>query len=431
VLIAVKLTAGLASGSLGLVSEAVHSGTDLVAALLTFFAVGFAVKPADAGHQFGHGKAEHLAALGEAAVLALLSLGIAGLAVARLAGWVDADVDAAWWAFAAAGVVIAIDLSRAVVSYRAAARYRSPALGANALHFAGDFVGTAAVLAGLVCVRAGWTEGDSIAALAVSALVLLAATRLMRRNVDVLMDQAPADELEAARAAIVALHPPVELRRLRMRHAAGRAFADVVIGVSPGAAVGQGHAAADRVESAVHRALPGSDVVVHVEPDAGGPLRERVRAAAMTVSRVREIHDLAVIDLPDGRVEASLHLKLPGELPLEEAHAIAEEVERAIERAVPELAAVQTHLEPLHEPAAGLESETAAESVSDAVRAATGLEPRSTRVLRTQDGLVVFLTVALDASTPLAEAHARAGAVAARVREALPDVADVIVHTEP
>jgi cation diffusion facilitator family transporter len=432
VLIAIKLSAGVASGSLGLVSEAVHSGTDLVAALLTFFALGYAVKPADAGHQFGHGKAEHLAALAEASVLAVLSVGIAVLAGARLAGWVEIDVDAAWWAFAAAGFVIAIDLYRAALSYRAASRHRSPALAANALHFAGDFVGTTAVLVGLVCVRAGWPEGDSIAALAVSALVLLAAARLMRRNVDVLMDVAPADAVEAAREAIDALEPPVELRRLRMRHAGGRDFADVVIGVSPGAAVGQGHADADRVERAVERALPGSDVVVHVEPgDSDATLRERVRAAAMTVSRVREIHNLSVIDLTGGGLEASLHLKLPGELPLEEAHAIAEQVEREIEAAVPELSSVQTHLEPLQEQAEGREARAGAETVARVVREATGAEPRATRVLRTEDGLVVFLTLALDAATPLAEAHDRAGAVAARVRAALPDVADVIVHTEP
>ncbi|MEP6893581.1 MAG: cation diffusion facilitator family transporter, partial [Gaiellaceae bacterium] len=293
VLIAVKLASGLTSGSLGLVAEAVHSGTDLVAALLTFFAVGYAVKPADSSHPYGHGKAEHLAALGEASTLALVSVGIAALAVARLAGWARVDVRAAWWTFAAVGVVLAVDAVRTVVSWRAARAYSSAALLSNALHFASDFAGTSAVLLGLVAVRAGWQAGDSLAAFFVAALALLAAARLMRRNVDVLMDQAPADAVEAARDAIEALEPPVVLRRLRLRQAAGHAFADVVIGVAPGAVVGQGHAAADHVEAAVHRVLPGSDVVVHVEPvgdEAGLP--ERVRAAAMGVVPVREVHNL-------------------------------------------------------------------------------------------------------------------------------------------
>ena len=109
VLIGVKLTVGLASGSLGLMADAAHSGTDLVAALLTFFAVGVATKPADAGHLYGHGKAEHLAALAEAAFLVLVSLVLGGLAIARLAGWVTLDVEPAWWAFAALGIVVAIE----------------------------------------------------------------------------------------------------------------------------------------------------------------------------------------------------------------------------------------------------------------------------------------------------------------------------------
>jgi cation diffusion facilitator family transporter len=109
-LLALKLTAGIASGSLGLVSEALHSGTDLVAALLTFFAVGVAGRPADEQHQYGHGKAEHLAALFEAAVLGIVSVGVAALAVARLAGWIEINVDATWWAFLVIGIVLAIDI---------------------------------------------------------------------------------------------------------------------------------------------------------------------------------------------------------------------------------------------------------------------------------------------------------------------------------
>ena len=352
-LVALKLGTGLASGSLGLVSEALHSGTDLVAALLTFFAIGVAVRPADEGHQYGHGKAEHLAALFEAAVLALVSVAVAALAVTRLSGVAEHAIDPSWWVFAVVGLVLAIDLGRTVVSLRTARRYRSEALLSNALHFGSDFVGTLAVLAGLIAATAGFPEGDSIAALFVAALVLLAAARLIRRNVDVLMDNAPAAAEEAARAAIARIEPPVELSRLRLRQAAGRTFADVVISVPPGAAVGQGHAVADRVEAELERALPGSDVVVHVEPDAHeAALRERAHAAALSVPRVREIHNLSLVSL-GGATALSLHLKLPGDLSLEEAHELAEEVERAILRAVPEIGSVQTHLEPLAEAGAG------------------------------------------------------------------------------
>ena len=429
VLVGLKLGVGLASGSLGLVSEALHSGTDLVAALLTLFAIGVAGRPADEGHQYGHGKAEHLAALAEASVLALVSVAVAGLAVARLAGAIELEVETAWWVFATVAVVLALDLSRTLVSYRAARRYASEALLSNSLHFGSDLVGTLAVLGGLLAASAGHPQGDSIAALFVAALVLAAATRLIRRNVDVLMDRAPADAEEAARRAIAGVDPPVELSRLRLRQVGGSTFADVVIAVSPAAAVGQGHTLADRVEAAVERVLPGSDVVVHVEPHGDEEaIRERAHAAALSVPRVREIHNLSLVTL-DGSTDLSLHLKLPGELSLGQAHDVAEEVERAIAAAVPEIGSVQTHLEPLKEASPAEELEP--HEVERIAREVAGASPRAVRVLRTPDGLVAFLTLGVDPESTLALAHERASEVERRLRAEHPEFADVIVHSEP
>ncbi len=335
-----------------------------------------------------------------------------------------------WWTFAAIALVLVIDASRTAVSYRGARLYESDALLANALHFGSDFAGTIAVLAGLIAAAAGFAAGDSIAALFVSGLVVVAAARLASRNVDVLMDRSPDAEEHTAREAIAALEPSVELRRLRLRRAGGEHFADVVIGVAPGAAIGQGHAAADRVEQALHEALPGIDVVVHVEPgDGAGALRERVLAAALTVSHVRELHNLKVLDV-DGSIEVALHLKLPGELPLDQAHDIAEQVEAAIRAEVPEVVGVQTHLEPLRETAAGRKIDLDTAAIEAAVREETGAEPRELRFVRTDDGIVVFLTLGLGGLS-LADAHGRATAIEERVRAAVPAIADVVVHTEP
>ena len=117
-------SAGLASSSLGLLAEAAHSGTDLAAALLTFFAVSVAVRPADRGHPWGHGKAQNLAALAEAGFLVAVSILIAVLAILRLAGVVEFEVEPTWWTFAAIALVLAIDASRTAVSLRGARRYR-------------------------------------------------------------------------------------------------------------------------------------------------------------------------------------------------------------------------------------------------------------------------------------------------------------------
>jgi len=436
-LVGIKLALGFSTHSLGLFSEAIHSATDLVAALLTLFAVGIAVRPADRSHQFGHGKAEHLAALAEGVILVAASVLIMTRAAGHLIGGGTSPVDPAWYAFVVLVVVIGIDISRLVVSLRAAKRHGSAAFAANALHFGGDMAGSVAVLIGLGVARAGFPNGDSVAALFVAVLVLGAALRLMKSNTDVLMDRAPAAAHEAARTAISALRPSVHLLRLRVRQVGGRHFADVVIGVSPTAAVGQGHAAADLVESAVKAVLAGADVVVHVEPfaDEHVDVRERASAAAHHVSHVREIHNVTVLDV-DGRLELALHLKLPGDMPLDAAHAVAEEVEQAILAAVPELDAVQMHLEPL--PEVGLDAtalhadvERDRQIVERIVEEELQALPRELRFLRTTEGLILFLTLGLEPGLPLAQAHARASVVEERIWSALDGLADVIVHTEP
>jgi cation diffusion facilitator family transporter len=429
-LVVLKLVVGLSANSLGLVSEAAHSGIDVVAALLTFLALGVADRPADTTHQYGHGKAENLAALAEATFLAVASVLIAVRAVERLTASTTPVVRTPWYVWVTMAVVICVDAGRASVSWRVSRQTGSPAIASNALHFGSDLAGSFAVLIGLLLAHAGHPEGDAVAALFVAMLVLLAAARLIRGNVDVLMDRAPLRAEEAARASIARLAPDVELRRIRMRQAAGRQFADVVIGVSASSPVGQGHAAADAVEAAVHLALPGSDVVVHVEPGEESDPCDRAYAAAAAVPGVREIHNVSLVEF-DGRRELSLHVKLPGEMTLAEAHDVAEHLEAAIRDAVPSVDAVQTHLEPLGGASEGQEVTGDAAVVERIVREVTGAAPRELRFVRTDAGVVAFLTLGLDAETSLDAAHARASEIESRLRTVAPEIDDVVVHTEP
>ena len=435
-LVAVKLVTGLVTGSLALLAEAAHSGTDLVAAILTFYALRVAVRPADREHPYGHGKAEHLAALAEGVFLLLVSAAIVFESVRRLTGDAGSEVEASWWAFTVLGLVLVVDVSRAAVSWRAARRYSSAALAANALHFASDFAGTLAVIAGLVLVRAGQESADAWAALFVAGLVVVAAVRLMRRNVDVLMDQAPSQAVEKARAAIAAVEPLAEVRRLRVREAGGGVFVDVVVAIAADAALGQGHAVADNVERAIEEALPRSDVTVHIEQRESEDLRERATGAALSVRRVREVHNVRSVRVDGGRLDLSLHVKLPAEETLSDAHRIADEVERSIRDAVPEVVRVHVHLEPLAGALAGTlpppaELEQLRAGLAAIARELTGGEPRELHVHREPRGIVAFVTVALPGSATLAAAHEIAARIEARAEGTLAEVAEVVVHTEP
>ena len=190
----------------------------------------------------------------------------------------------------------------------------------------------------------------------------------------------------------------IELSRLRLRESAGRYFADVVVSVPPGRPVAEGHDAADRVEQAVERALPGSDVVVHVEPRRSGlDLRDRVLAIALSEPQVKEAHDITVFERTD-RASVSLHLKFPDELDLARAHEIAERVEAAI-RERPGVEDVQTHLEPLERPLQALPrgspaADDAVRGGSELVRRQTGREAERVRLIATDAGPVLFLTLA-------------------------------------
>jgi cation diffusion facilitator family transporter len=435
-LVAVKLVTGLVTGSLAFVAEAVHSGTDLVAALLTLFAVRVAVRPPDREHHYGHGKAEHLAALGESAFLILISLLLAAESVRRLVEGGGHGVEATWWAFVVLGFVIAIDVSRTVVSRRAALRYRSAAMAANALHFGSDLAGSLAVLVGLAFVAAGEPSADAIAALFVAVLVVIAAVRLARQSVDVLMDRTAADAEEAIRSALADMAEPVELRRTRVRYAAGRHFADLVVAVPPDAGVTQAHAIADAVEEVVERALGAADVVVHVEPfEPAGGLRERATMAASSVPEVREVHNVRIMHLADG-YEASLHVKLPSELSLTEAHDVVERLEDRVRAELPELRNVHTHIEPLEgtdwgRRPAGDDTALERAAIEETVRRVTGAAPAAVSFRDGERGRIALVTITLPGEQPLPSAHGHAGAIEAAVRERCPTLADVIVHTEP
>ncbi len=435
-LIAVKLATGLATGSLAFLAEAAHSATDLVAALLTLFAVRVALRPADDEHQYGHGKAQHLAALGESAFLVLVSLAIAFQAVRRLAEQGDHGIEVAWWAIAVLLVVIAVDASRALISYRAAKRHGSAALAANALHFGSDLVGSLAVLVGLLFVDAGYPSADAIAALVVAALVVAAAVRLAHQSVDVLMDRSTAESHQAVEAALAAVDDRFELRRVRARHAGDSHFVDLVVGIPPDAQITQAHATADDIEAAVQERLPNTDVMVHVEPIEGeGTLRERATAAALSVPEVREVHNVRAMRT-DGTYELTLHAKVPGGRSLAEAHATADRVEASIHTALPELARVHTHIEPLAETDDTVRPERAEvaadrHAIDALARRHTGAEPLDVSFRDAGRGRIALVTVAVPGQKSLREAHQIAGRIEQELRRERPDLADAVVHTEP
>ena len=434
-LVALQLGVGLGTHSLGLISAGIESSGDVVAAALTVFAVRLAGRPADRGHPYGHRRAENLGALGEAAILLAGAVAVTVEALRRLIVG-GATPDVRWFQFAILGIAIALDASRSAISMRAADRFDSPALASNAWHFATDLLASVAVVAGLLAVKGGLHDGDSVAALVVAAIMLAASGRLIAVNSNALMDRAPTGARMAAEEAIAELE-----RGLRAQPAAATGVGGQVLrrrgggSVPPGQAVVEGHRAADLVEGAVHRALPGSDVVVHVEPRRSGlGLRDRVLAIALAEPLVKEAHDITIFE-HEGNTSVSLHLKFPADLDLQAAHETAERIEAAI-RAGPGVGEVQTHLEPLERPlssrsADGGSGDRTAREVGDLVRELTGSDPEMVQLIATDAGLVLFLTLTVGAAESLSDAHRLASELEEELRSHIEGIAEVVVHTEP
>ena len=431
-LTAAKLIVGLATSSLGILAEAVHSGLDAVAALLSLYAVGVAERPPDAQHQYGHGKAQHLAALCEAVILAAVAVWIAFEAVSRLRSG-GGNVEAHWYAFVLLGGVLVVDAARYTVSLRTGRRERNAALLASALHFASDFAGTAAVFVGLLLVAAGVPGADAVAALVVAGLVLVAAARLARQNVDVLMDRAPSGLNWQVEHAARGVPGVAEVRSVRVRQAGGESFADVVIAVSRLQGLERSHQTMDEVEDAVRARIGPAQVTVHVEPSsvAEAP-NERVAAAALRVPGVVETHNISVLEQPAGGRAITLHVRLGEEMSMRDAAETVEQLKREI-RAEFGIARVYAHVEPSAlgaQPArdVGAEHPELVEAAERAVISVAGDGAAEVVVYRQGDRLLVLTSLRARPETTVRDAHTLASRVEDAVRDALDSVDDVIVE---
>jgi cation diffusion facilitator family transporter len=439
-----KLGAAWASGSLGMLAEAVHSALDLGAAVMTWVAVRTSWKPPDADHQYGHGKIENLAALLETGLLVLTSLWIVREALERLAGG-GHGIRQAWMAVAVMAVSIVVDLFRARDLRRVAEETGSQALEADALHFSSDVASSSVVIIGVACagaVRFGapplLAMADPAAAIAVAALVLVLSWRLGRRAVDVLLDRAPAGVTRAIETAVAGLPDVVGEPRVRVRQAGDTLFADVELPVGTGVPV----ARADRIAAdarALVRRIAGdrSSVLVQLRPvrDVGASVRDRV-AAAIDAEGVRA-HDVT-LRVDGSRSHADLHLELPGGMSLGEGHGVADRVEARILREVPEISRIDIHLEEGDAepaPAVGLPAEARQEIERRVVETARGIvgdgRLHDLLVRRTPSGLYLSCHCFFPASTPLSIAHEVTDRLELALREAIPELHRVSVHAEP
>jgi cation diffusion facilitator family transporter len=345
-----KIVVGVTTGSLGILSEAAHSALDLVAALLTYFSVGVSDKPADADHQYGHGKIENFSAFVETGLLLLTCLWVIYEAAVRLF-FRKVEVEPTVWAFGVMLASMAVDWWRSRALARIATKYDSQALEADALHFSTDVWSAGVVVLGLALILAGrvyhigWLGlADPIAALFVAGVIVSVSWRLARRTVDALLDAAPTGVRSQIIDAVSHVDGVLEIGRVRIRRAGNRYFADLAVGLARTVTFQRSEQLVTAVAEAVRRILPDADVTVQPLPRAqrSENLFDRIRAVAARHNL--NVHDITVQDI-EGQLYVEQHLELDERMSLKSAHDQVTELEADIRHDVPEISAILTHIE--------------------------------------------------------------------------------------
>ena len=436
-----KIVVAVSTGSLGILSEAAHSGLDLIAAIITFFSVRVSDLPADADHQYGHGKVENFSAFMETGLLLLTCVWIVYEAVRRIF-YHHVEIEPSIAAFIVMFLSMCVDYWRSRALAKIAVKYDSQALEAEALHFSTDIWSSGVVALGLFLVLIGrnyridWLrDADPIAALFVAGVVVYVSWRLARKTIDALLDAAPTGVRNRIIDAVSKVEGVLEIDRVRIRRAGNRYFADLSVGLARNVTFQRSEQVADAVTTSVHRILPDSDVMVHSSPRAQRTenIFDRIRAVATRNNL--NVHDVSVQDL-GGHLHVEQHLELDERLTLKEAHDQVTLLESEMRDDVPELSSILTHIE--SEPAT---IETGDEIVRDArlerrLKAIASefpeiLDMHDVQIKRVRNRLYVSCHCTLSDELPLLRVHDISTALEIRFKQDAPELFRVLIHPEP
>jgi cation diffusion facilitator family transporter len=431
-----KLAVGIKTNSLGILSEAAHSGLDLLAAIITLVAVSISDRPADQDHQYGHGKVENISAFAETILLVITCGWIILEAVKRLMTHTS-HVEATIWSFIVMGISIIIDVSRSRALSRIAKKHQSQALEADALHFSSDIWSSLTVITGLIFVAMGYPLADALVAIAVALLVLFVSYRLGRRTIDALMDRVPVGLKETVEMAIKGVEGVEEVRSVRLRTSGAKVFVDAIVAIRRTLPFERAHRIMDNIEKAILKAHSNIDVVVHAEPveSADETIIDKIRMIVQNLG-LRAPHNLEV-HLIDGKYFIDFDVEYQKGKTFQDAHDTASEIEGQIQRGLPSVGKVTIHMEEYlpneHELSDVTDSEYALKGrIQDVVKKDRRVYALTDCVLLQQgDKYNVTLTCRMEKTRTLEEVHQIISELETALYQRFKQLRRITIHAEP
>ncbi len=436
-LTAMKLVAGIMTGSIGIISEAAHSALDFGAAALTLFAVKMSDKPADSKHHYGHAKVESVSALIETGLLVITSLWIIYAAAERLIAGTT-EVEVTWYAIAIMVISIVVDFSRSRALKKVAKETNSQALEADALHFSSDILSSAVVLVGLVFVSTGIAWADAVAGIAVALLVGKAAFTLGKKTIDVLIDAAPEGIAERIEELSMTVGGVISVDKIRVKPTGPQVFIEMAVCVNRTLSVEKVQTICSRIEQKVREEFPVGDITINSRPIALNSETIAERVHVIGLNHNLHAHNIST-SLSEEKKQITFDVEIDQRLTIKQAHDTVTELEDELHREFDGSLDICIHLDPLRyderttTPLPAAEEAQVRELIFNASKRIDKIHDVHDIHIRKneQEKLCITLHCSFNDNTLLEEVHSLTSQLEGTIYHCLSNAGRVIIHAEP
>jgi cation diffusion facilitator family transporter len=433
----IKIIVGFLTNSLAIISEALHSGIDLIAAAMTMFAVTKSDLPPDSGHLYGHYKLENVSSFIETLLLYITAMWVLYEAISRLLIG-STVVEMNLWAIVIMLLSIVLNFSRSRALYRTAKKYKSQALEADAVHFMADLITSVVVIIGIIPAYFGFKEFDSYAAIGVAVIIAIIGYRIGKKSIASLMDAAPAGLEKLITEEVQKVEGVEKIDRIRIRESGPRVFVDITAFIDKSLPFEAAHGITETINKRIQAVVPDSDILVHAEPflPQTTSLLENIRSEASNFPEVKNIHNIKISEIQD-RLYIDFHIELEGNQSLVKAHEVMTALESRIAALDKNIRSVSSHVEPIDNESHSSDTgqpidELITERIDKIVKRHSEVCSFDVlNIVKSNGKYTVTLRCMFKSTMNVHNCHAITNKIEQAIKLELPEVVSVTVHQEP
>ncbi len=434
-LVIIKVAAAYYSNSLGIFSEALNNGLDLVTVFITFLAIRLSSRPADPDHTYGHGKYENFSAFIEVVIITGLCIFIIYRSVLRLI-YRDFELFLPWPIFLVLGVSVILNTIRVILLRNASKKYHSFAFRAEFINYSGDIVSSVVVIGGLILARAGFSLADPIASVLVALVVIFLSFRLSRIVIRNLLDYIPMEVTAKLKDAVAGIQEVKDINELKVHEVGGIKFINLDLSTPYNLYLSQAENIKKNVRKRIKKDFPDSNIIVEIRPGTEDEnVSDNIKGLALNQPEIEDIHNIYIYSVGEA-IDVSLHVKLSRDLKLGEVEALTKDTEEKLKRKVKNLRRIYIHAEDIS-PQEGWDDVTSqSERLIEKIKGyiAPYINPDTCHnfsVLKKDSYYHVAFHCRLKASLKIEDAHKIISEVEDLIKTRMKNIENILIHVEP